>query len=533
MFERYTEPARRSIFFARYEASMFGSDYIETEHLLLGLLRENAPMTIRFVGSDAKVEAIRMQIQKHYAERPAKKYSVDLPLSHECKRALAYGAEEAERLNQKQIGPEHLLSGLCRAEKSAGAKYMVELGLTVEKLKQEAEKAAESTAARASETLSPIEKASRDLSAAARAGQLGPLVGREREVERALQILYRRTRNNPALIGESGVGKTAILEGLAQRIVDSGVASTFANRPILAIDATQLIAPRGPERKPFQLTTQGNVILCIEGLFDLAGTGSGWAVTEAIRILEPHLSHGIVQCIATGTPAGLRQTLDKAEALARHFEVIQILPPDESETLQIIETRKEQLARFHRVIFGDGAIETAVTVARQFLFDRQLPERVIDLLDEAGARAKLRCETEPAEIVAARQRIRRVQREMENAIGNHDFEAARKWAEEEKTEREILAAFQEKFKQSAPSNVVTPDDIVGAAADRANASIVAVRKVLEQGNEEELTGIVKAVAGVVPEGSAWIPFLAAYLAGCTPDDLEKLIAAIRAAKGRN
>ena len=241
MFERYTEKARRVIFFARYEASQFGSPYIETEHLLLGLLREDKALANRFLRSHASIESVRKQIEGRTTVREKVSTSVDLPLSQECKRVLTYAAEEAERLSHKHIGTEHLLLGLLREEKSFAAEILHERGLRLSTLREELGRSPDKPSNRNKET-SLLSEFSRDLTQAAVEGQLDPLIGRENEVERVVQILCRRTKNNPVLIGEPGVGKTAIVEGLAQRIADGNVPSFLSDKRVLALDLSLIVA---------------------------------------------------------------------------------------------------------------------------------------------------------------------------------------------------------------------------------------------------------------------------------------------------
>ncbi len=326
MFERYTEKARRVIFFARYEASQFGSPYIETEHLLLGLLREDKALTNRFLRSHASVESIRKQIEGHTTIREKVSTSVDLPLSNECKRVLQYAAEEAERLSHKHIGTEHLLLGLLREEKCFAAEILHERGLRLSAIREELARSTQEKAQPqrgASRESSLLAEFSRDLTQAAMDAQLDPLVGREGEVERVVQILCRRTKNNPVLIGEPGVGKTAIVEGLAQRIADGDVPSFLADKRILALDLSLIVAGtkyRGQFEERLktimkELMENQNCIIFIDELHTLVGAGSAEGSLDAANILKPALSRGEVQCIGATTPGEYRKSIEKDRSL--------------------------------------------------------------------------------------------------------------------------------------------------------------------------------------------------------------------------
>ncbi len=321
MFERYTEKARRVIFFARYEASQFGSPYIETEHLLLGLLREDKALTNRFLRSHASVESIRKQIEGHTTIREKVSTSVDLPLSNECKRVLAYAAEEAERLSHKHIGTEHLLLGLLREEKCFAAEILQERGLRLPAIREELqrttqEKAPSSQGSKAQRgEQSMLAEFSRDLTQSAMDQQLDPLVGRDSEVDRVIQILCRRTKNNPVLIGEPGVGKTAIVEGLAQKIADGEVPSFLADKRVLALDLSLIVAGtkyRGQFEERLktimkELMENQNSIVFIDELHTLVGAGSAEGSLDAANILKPALSRGEIQCIGATTPCGVSE----------------------------------------------------------------------------------------------------------------------------------------------------------------------------------------------------------------------------------
>ncbi len=546
MFDRYTEPARRAVFFGRYEASLSGSDHIETEHLLLGILRDDPQLAQRLLHSPAKVEAIREQIGRRSPARKPGATSVDLPLSKECKRVLEYAAKGAEELNQKAINPAHLLLGIAREESCLAARILRENGITPAQLRDEAirqagQSAAPGIAAAAGES-PPAAGGLRDLTEEARQGKLGLLIGRDRELDRIIHILSRRTKNNPVLIGEAGIGKTAIVEGLARRMAEGEAPLTFTERRLLAVDASALTAPRRPARPPGQLegaladalAAPGEVVLFVRGLFNLAAAGSAWAVVEAMHALEPHLAHGGIQCIATGSPAGLRETIEKAGMLARHFEVVTVAPLNEEDTIRIVSGLKAQFEQFHEVTFGEGAVETAVYASGIFLPDRHLPDRAIDLIDEAAAAVKLRRENEPREITEVRKRIRQYSRGSENAIAAHRFDEARRYEDEERRERENLQRLREQYKTAeTPSTAVMPADIEAAAAARAGVPVEAVRRALQEKEPAKVQQIAGELAAQVPvEHREWIPYLAAYLLRCSAAEAEALAQAITAAKAK-
>src|SRR3954464_12122989 len=404
MFERYTEKARRVIFFARYEASQFGSPYIETEHLLLGLLREDKALTNRFLRSHASVESIRKQIEAHTTIREKVSTSVDLPLSNECKRVLAYAAEEAERLGHKHIGTEHLLLGLLREEKCFASEILQERGLKLAQIRDELarvtqEKAPAQQRQRESSLLAEF---SRDLTQAAMDGQLDPLVGRDGELERVIQILCRRTKNNPVLIGEPGVGKTAIVEGLAQRISDGEVPSFLADKRVLALDLSLIVAGakyRGQFEERLktimkELMENQNAIIFIDELHTLVGAGSAEGSLDAANILKPALSRGEIQCIGATTPAEFRKSIEKDRSLERRFQAVKVPPPSEAEAVSILDGVRERYESFHQVHYTDDALQAAVYQSHRYIPDRFLPDKAIDVIDEAGARVKLRVRRE-------------------------------------------------------------------------------------------------------------------------------------------
>src|SRR5712664_343588 len=495
MFERYTEKARRVIFFARYEASQFGSPCIETEHLLLGLLREDKALANRFLRSSASVESIRKQIEAHTTLREKVSTSVDLPLSHECKRVLAYGAEEAERLNHRHIGTEHLLLGLLREEKCFAAEILHERGLRLSTIREELARTSQEKAApqRGQRESSLLSEFSRDLTQSAMDSQLDPLVGRDGEVERVVQILCRRTKNNPVLIGEPGVGKTAIVEGLAQRIADGEVPSFLADKRILALDLSLIVAGtkyRGQFEERLktimkELMESQNSIIFIDELHTLVGAGSAEGSLDAANILKPALSRGEIQCIGATTPAEYRKSIEKDRSLERRFQAVKVPPPNEADAIRILFGIKERYEKFHAVAYTDESLENAVYTSPRFIPDRFLPDKAIDLIDEAGARVKLRQTTLPGEVADIQKRIKFIVHRMENAIANHEFEKARSYSDEERKGRENLRQLREKYNlDDTSTGVVTKDDIEDVVARWTGVPMTAIR-------EEEVTKLLR------------------------------------------
>ena len=487
MFERYTEKARRVIFFARYEASQFGSPYIETEHLLLGLLREDKALTNRFLRSHASVESIRKQIEGHTTIREKVSTSVDLPLSNECKRVLAYAAEEAERLSHKHIGTEHLLLGLLREEKCFAAEILHERGLRLLAIREELARATQEKAppSQRNRESSLLVEFSRDLTQAAMDNQLDPLVGRDQELERVVQILCRRTKNNPVLIGEPGVGKTAIVEGLAQRISDGEVPSFLADKRVLALDLSLIVAGtkyRGQFEERLktimkELMENQNSIIFIDELHTLVGAGSAEGSLDAANILKPALSRGEIQCIGATTPAEYRKSIEKDRSLERRFQAVKVPPPNEEDAIKIIMGIKDRYEKFHAVSYTDDSIHFAVSHSNRYIPDRFLPDKAIDLIDEAGARVKLRQTSLPEEITEVQKRIKFIVHRMENAIANHEFEKARFYSDEERKERENLRALRDKYHlDDSTAGIVGREDIEDVVSRWTGVPITSIKE---------------------------------------------------------
>lgn len=408
MFERYTEKARRIIFFARYEALQYGSVVISPEHILLGLLREDKTMSAKFFPfrHGLTVDSIRREVESRIVLREKMPQSAELHLAPETKRILAFAREESERLRSRTIGTEHLLLGLLREERSIAAEILYQQGVRLQSVREEISRQVGLPTFFNKETEKKetphLQEYTRDLTKDAADGKLDPLVGREKEVERIVEILCRRTKNNPVLIGEPGVGKTAIIEGLAQRIVDGNVPSFLENKRILSLDLSLIVAGtkyRGQFEERLkqimkELVEHDEHIIFIDELHTLVGAGSAEGSLDAANILKPALSRGEFQCIGATTPNEFRKSIEKDRSLERRFQSVKVVPPNEEEALKIIEGLAERYEAFHQIRYSKEALEAAVFQTNRYIPDRFLPDKAIDVLDEAGARAKLRYQNE-------------------------------------------------------------------------------------------------------------------------------------------
>jgi len=455
MFERYTERARRVLFFARYEASQLGSISIETEHLLLGLIREGKGLTSRlFSRSHISLESIRKEIEGRTIFREKVSTSVEIPFSTETKRVLQQASEEADRLLHNYIGTEHLLLGLLREERSVASSILSEKGMRLNSVREDVVQLLneKTTLSRVKET-PLLAEFSRDLSDSAMKNELDPLVGRTVELERVQQVLCRRTKNNAVLIGEPGVGKTAIVEGLAQRVASGDVPHFLADKRILALDISLIVAGtkyRGQFEERLkaimkELAESPNIIVFIDELHTLVGAGSAEGSLDAANILKPALSRGEIRCIGATTPAEYRKYIEKDRSLERRFQAVAVEPPNESETLLILDGVKDRYETFHHVKYTAEAMHAAVFQSSRYITDRFLPDKAIDLVDEAGARAKLREAGSSEELSDINKSIRVAVEQMENATAQKDYERAQFFREQEALARENLQFIREKF----------------------------------------------------------------------------------------
>lgn len=408
MFERYSERSRRVIFFARYEALQYGSSVISPEHILLGLMREDKTIATRFVPlrHQLTVDKVRREIEDRIVVRDRMPQTSDLHLASETKRVLFYANEESRQLNSRLVAPEHILLGLVSDERSVAAEILFQYGVRAQDVRNELGRNSNlpnNFAADAENSKTPsLQEFTRDLTLDAANGKLDPLIGRGPELERVIEILCRRTKNNPVLIGEAGVGKTAIVEGLAQRIAFKNVPSFLENKRILSLDLSSVVAGtkyRGQFEERLkkimaELKENDEAIVFIDELHTLVGAGSAEGTLDAANILKPALSRGEIQCIGATTPSEYRKTVEKDRALERRFQSVKVMPPSEAETIEIVRGIIDRYETFHQIRYSKEALEAAVYQSNRYIPDRFLPDKAIDVLDEAGARAKLRYQAE-------------------------------------------------------------------------------------------------------------------------------------------
>jgi ATP-dependent Clp protease ATP-binding subunit ClpC len=473
MFERFTDRGRKIIILAREEAERHQNDYLGTEHLVLAILRESdgiALMIIKKMGLSP--EQIRLEIERNLPGGGTTVTFGEIPFSPRVKKVIEYGVEEARLLGHNHIGSEHLLLGLLREEEGIGGKVVRSLGANLLTARQLTVTFLRKTGTRERDKKSStpaLDEFGRDLTQLAQEGTLDPVIGRADEIERVLQILSRRTKNNPALIGESGVGKTAIVEGLAQRIIGLDVPDNLLNRRVIALDLGSLVAGtkyRGQFEERLkvvmkEISQAGNIILFIDELHTLVGAGAAEGSIDAANMLKPALSRGEIQCIGATTLDEYRKHIEKDGALKRRFQSIHVQPPSVEETISIIQGLRDRYEEHHGVDYTDEAVEEAVKLTDRYITDRFLPDKAIDLIDEAGSRAKLLTYALPPELKSLDQELKRVAREKEVAIGLQNFEEAVKFREEEEKFRKLLDDAKQDWKKKQEKNrpVITGEDV--------------------------------------------------------------------------
>ncbi|MFM8540143.1 MAG: ATP-dependent Clp protease ATP-binding subunit [Nitrospira sp.] len=473
MFERFTDKGRKIIILAREEAERHQNDYLGTEHLVLAILRETDGIALTIIKKmGLSSEQIHLEIERNLPGGGTTMTFGEIPFSPRVKKVIEYAVEEARLLGHNHIGSEHLLLGLLREEEGIGGKILRSLGanlltarqLTVTFLRKSAPRERDRKS-----TTPALDEFGRDLTALAQEGQLDPVIGRADEIERVLQILSRRTKNNPVLIGESGVGKTAIVEGLAQRIVASEVPDNLLSRRVIALDLGSLVAGtkyRGQFEERLKVVMKeiaqaGNIIIFIDELHTLVGAGAAEGSIDASNMLKPALSRAEIQCVGATTLDEYRKHIEKDGALKRRFQPIYVQPPSIDETIRIIHGLRDRYEEHHGVEITEEAIEESVKLSDRYITDRFLPDKAIDLIDETGSRAKLQTYALPGELKAMEQELKKVSREKETAISLQNFEEAVKFREEEERLRKLLEESKREWKKNQEKNkpVISKEDV--------------------------------------------------------------------------
>ena len=452
MFERFTDRARRVVVLAQEEARMLNHNYIGTEHILLGLIHEGEGVAAKGLESlGISLEAVRSQVEEIIGQGQQAP-SGHIPFTPRAKKVLELSLREALQLGHNYIGTEHILLGLIREGEGVAAQVLVKLGADLSRVRQQVIQllsgyqgkeavAAGGPAEGQPSTSLVLDQFGRNLTQAAREGKLDPVIGREKEIERVMQILSRRTKNNPVLIGEPGVGKTAVVEGLAQAIVKGDIPETLKEKQLYSLDLGALVAGsryRGDFEERLkkvlkEIRTRGDIILFIDEIHTLVGAGAAEGAIDAASILKPMLARGELQTIGATTLDEYRKHLEKDAALERRFQPIQVSEPTVAHTIEILKGLRDRYESHHKVSISDGALVSAATLADRYVSDRHLPDKAIDLIDEAGSRLRIRRMTVPPEIREYDDKIAAARKEKESAIDGQDFEKAASLRDKEKS----------------------------------------------------------------------------------------------------
>ncbi len=490
MFSRFTERARKVIILAKEDAKRFNHDYIGTEHILLGLIKEGegvAAAVLQNLG--LSLEAIRLEVEKIVQPGPPTVVSGDIPFTPKAKKVIELATDEARNLGHNYIGTEHLLLGLIREGEGVASQVLTNLGLDLNRVRQEVMSLLGSAApgftqqqAQTKTKTPSLDAFGRDLTTLARDGKLDPVIGRKDEIERVIQILSRRTKNNPVLLGEAGVGKTAIVEGLAQKIIKGDIPEILRDKRVIILDLAMMVAGtkyRGQFEERIkavmdEIKRSENIIIFIDELHTLVGAGGAEGAIDASNILKPALSRGEIQCIGATTLDEFRKHIEKDAALERRFQTIMVEPPSVDETIEILKGLRDRYEAHHKVKFTDEALVAAAKLSDQYISGRYLPDKAIDLIDEAGSRARLNVMTTPPDIKEVEKEMDQIRKEKEAAVKGQDFEKA---ASLRDTERELKGRLEKGRKEWSKSKAeaypqVSEEDIAEIVAKWTGIPIV-------------------------------------------------------------
>jgi ATP-dependent Clp protease ATP-binding subunit ClpC len=477
MFERFTDRARRVVVLAQEEARMLNHNYIGTEHILLGLIHEGEGVAAKAMeGMGISLEAVRAQVEEIIGQGQQAP-SGHIPFTPRAKKVLELSLREALQLGHNYIGTEHILLGLIREGEGVAAQVLVKLGADLNRVRQQVIQllsgyqgkeavAANGPAEGTPSTSLVLDQFGRNLTQAAREGKLDPVIGRELEIERVMQVLSRRTKNNPVLIGEPGVGKTAVVEGLAQAIVKNDVPETLKDKQLYSLDLGALVAGsryRGDFEERLkkvlkEIKTRGDIILFIDEIHTLVGAGAAEGAIDAASILKPMLARGELQTIGATTLDEYRKHLEKDAALERRFQPIQVKEPSVAHTIEILKGLRDRYETHHRVSITDGALAAAANMADRYVSDRFLPDKAIDLIDEAGSRLRIKRMTAPVELREFDDKISAARKEKESAIDGQDFEKAASFRDLEKTLSTEKAEAEKNWKATDLDKVTEVDE---------------------------------------------------------------------------
>jgi len=477
MFERFTDRARKVMALANQEAQRFNHEYIGTEHILLGLVKEGSGVGANVLKNlDVDLRKVRLEVEKLVKSGPDMVTMGKLPQTPRAKKVIEYAIEEARNLNHNYVGTEHLLLGLLREHDGVAAQVLMNLGLKLEEVREEVlnllgagveseeSQQQEKAPAKGKSKTPALDSFGRDLTELAREGQLDPVIGRKNEIERVIQILCRRQKNNPVLLGEAGVGKTAIVEGLAQMVISNNVPEILQDRRIVVLDLAMMVAGtkyRGQFEERIkavmnEVRRAKNVILFIDELHTLVGAGGAEGAIDASNVLKPALSRGEIQCIGATTFDEYRKYIEKDAALARRFQPITVEPPSKEDAIEILKGLRDRYEAHHRVQILDEALRSAVEMSDRYITGRCLPDKAIDVLDEAGARIRLRSMTKPPNLTELEEQIERLSIQKDEAVRNAEYEEAARLRDQ----AEVLRAKKEEQQRQWREKAKEVDGVV-------------------------------------------------------------------------
>ena len=478
MWERFTERAKHVVSAAREEAARLNSEYVRTEHVLLGLCQEQEGIAARALENlGVDVERLALEIEQQVQRGRSNVAGDDIAFTPRAKKVLELAVEEARRFNHSYIGTEHILLGLLKEGEGIAAKVLQDMNVDTERVQAEIirllgnqgrSSGQQASTSKRSQTPA-LDAFGRDLTVFARESKLDPVIGREAEIERVIQVLSRRTKNNPVLVGEAGVGKTAIVEGLAQAIVDEDVPDLLLNRRVVTLDLAGVVAGtkyRGQFEERLksvmkEIRRADNIILFIDELHTIVGAGAAEGAVDAANMLKPALARGELQCIGATTLDEYRKHIEKDAALARRFQTITVDSPSVEDTIEIIKGLRDRYEAHHRVKFSDAAVFAAAKLSQQYITDRFLPDKAVDVIDEAGSRARLSITTRPVELKNLEKEIKQVTQEKESAIHRQEYEKAANLRDSERT---LIATLDERRREwekqrDSSETIVSEEDI--------------------------------------------------------------------------